>query len=62
MKALGYISSNQRMAEEALEVMDKEAARRPPDNINEIHIKIIKCAALKPRREGEENMRHVGSS
>ena len=51
-KALGYIASNQRLAEQALEVMDEEAALRPPDNINEIHIKIIRCAGLKARREG----------
>ena len=51
-KALGYIASNQRLAEQALEVMDEEAALRPPDNINEIHIKIVRCAGLKARREG----------
>ena len=51
-KALGYIASNQRLTEQALEVMDEEAALRPPDNINEIHIKIVRCAGLEARREG----------
>ena len=51
-KALGYITSNQKLAEQALKVMDEEAALRPPDNINEIHIKIIRYSGLKARREG----------
>ena len=54
MKALGYINSNRKAAEEALEVMDKEAAMKPPDNINEIHIKVIRCSGLKARREGNK--------
>ena len=50
-KALGYMSTNMRAADEALQAMDEEAARRPPDNVNELHIKLIRCSGLKARRE-----------
>ena len=53
MKALGYVESNMRATEEALQAMDETAARRPKDNINELHIKIIKCQGVKARREGK---------
>ncbi len=51
-KALGYITMNQRATEQALELMDEEALQRPPDNINEITIKISRCMSLLARREG----------
>ena len=50
-KALGYMTSNIRGAEETLQAMDETAAKRPPDNVNELHIRLFKCTGLKPRRE-----------
>ena len=35
-KALGYIDSNARATEQALQAMDENAARRPPDNVNQV--------------------------
>ena len=45
---------NQRTTEQALELMDEEALQRPPDNINEITIKISRCMSLLARREGND--------
>ncbi|PVD20902.1 hypothetical protein C0Q70_19065 [Pomacea canaliculata] len=50
-KALGYLSANKVQAEEVLQALDEKAARRPLDNINELHIKVISCAKLKSRRD-----------
>ncbi|XP_035828549.1 protein fantom isoform X2 [Aplysia californica] len=50
-KALGYIMANERMATQALEALDETAAQRPPDNVNEMHIKVIRCSKLQPRRQ-----------
>ena len=52
-KALGYIESNVRTAEQALEAMDENVAKRPPDNVNQLHIKVSRCVGLQPRREGK---------
>nr|KAG5707913.1 hypothetical protein BaRGS_031644 [Batillaria attramentaria] len=49
-KALGYLTANQMQATETLQALDETAARRPMENVNELHIKIIKCAKLKSRR------------
>lgn len=51
-KALGYIESNTRLAGQAVTAMDELAAKRPADNINELHIKLTRCNELKSRREG----------
>ena len=60
-KALGYITMNQRTTEQALELMDEEALQRPPDNINEITIKISRCMSLLARREGNVvHLLHAG--
>ena len=50
-KALGYIDSNARTTEQALQAMDEQAARRPPDNVNQVTIKLTSCSALQPRRD-----------
>ncbi|XP_052231915.1 protein fantom-like isoform X2 [Dreissena polymorpha] len=50
-KALGYMTTNIRAADQALQALDDEAARRPPDNVNELHIKLIRCTHLKARRD-----------
>ncbi|KAJ8302489.1 LOW QUALITY PROTEIN: hypothetical protein KUTeg_018885 [Tegillarca granosa] len=50
-KALGYITINERATEQALEALDETAAKRPKDNINELHVKIVRCSKLRPRRE-----------
>ena len=52
-KALGYITTNQRLDQQALEAMDVDAVRRPPDNVNELDLKLIKCSKVKARREGK---------
>ena len=51
-KALGYLQSNQAVAEQALEAMDEAVAQRPPDNVNELHIKVVRCEGLNSRTEG----------
>ncbi|WAR12637.1 FTM-like protein, partial [Mya arenaria] len=50
-KALGYMTTNIRASDQALQALDDEAARRPPDNVNELHIKVVRCSSLKARRE-----------
>ena len=40
-------------AQQALQAMDEEATRRPPDNINQISIKVIRCNDVQARREGK---------
>ncbi|XP_022337426.2 protein fantom-like isoform X1 [Crassostrea virginica] len=49
-KALGYVMSNQKAAADALQALDENAAMRPKDNINELHIKIVRCTGLKSRQ------------
>ncbi|VDH99812.1 protein fantom [Mytilus galloprovincialis] len=52
-KALGYITTNKRAAEIAIEATDEVAMKRQQiDNINQIHIKIIRCNGLQSRRKG----------
>ncbi|KAL4234620.1 Protein fantom [Mactra antiquata] len=50
-KALGYVSTNIRAADQALQALDEAAAKRPPDNVNELHIKLVRCTGLRARRE-----------
>ena len=46
------MTTNIRAADQqALQAMDEVAAKRPPDNVNELHIRVIRCTGLKPRRE-----------
>ncbi|KAL8619480.1 hypothetical protein ACOMHN_011831 [Nucella lapillus] len=49
-KALGYLTANDQQMKEAVKALDEEAARRPMDNVNELHVKVIKCSKLKARR------------
>ncbi|BFZ12751.1 hypothetical protein BsWGS_15789 [Bradybaena similaris] len=49
-KALGYIMTNERLVTQALEALDEVAAMRPPDNVNEMHVKVIRCSKLQSRR------------
>ena len=42
--------------EETLKAMDEDAARRPPDNVNELHINLIRCNGVKARRESKCEM------
>ncbi|XP_076110467.1 protein fantom-like isoform X7 [Mytilus galloprovincialis] len=52
-KALGYITTNKRAAEIAIEATDEVAMKRQQiDNINQVHIKIIRCNGLQSRRKG----------
>ncbi|XP_021379189.1 protein fantom-like isoform X4 [Mizuhopecten yessoensis] len=50
-KALGYVTSNEKAATEALQALDETAAKRPADNVNELHVKILRCSDIKPRRD-----------
>lgn len=53
-KALGYITTNKRAAEIAIEATDEVAMKRQQiDNINHMHIKIIRCNGLQSRRKGK---------
>lgn len=52
-KALGYIMTNERLVTQALEALDEVAAMRPPDNVNEMHVKVIRCSKLQSRRQSE---------
>lgn len=47
---MGYVMSNQKAAADALQALDENAAMRPKDNINELHIKIVRCTGLKSRQ------------
>lgn len=52
-KALGYVTTNKRAAEIAIEASDEVAMKRQQiDNINQIHIKILRCCGLQSRRKG----------
>eukprot|EP00106_Octopus_bimaculoides_P016413 XP_014783855.1 PREDICTED: protein fantom-like [Octopus bimaculoides] len=51
IKALGYISSNDRSAKQALKALDSLADQRPDGNINELHVKILRCTNLTSRRK-----------
>ena len=52
-KALGYVTTNKRAAEIAIEATDEVAMKRQQiDNINQIHIKIIRCCDIQSRRRG----------
>lgn len=45
------MTTNIRGADQALQALDETAAKRPPDNVNELHIKLIRCTGVKARRE-----------
>lgn len=53
MKALGYVESNMRTdSQPQLTALDDTAARRAPDNINELTVDIIGCKGVKARQRG----------
>lgn len=58
-KALGYIMTNERMASQALEALDETAAQRPPDNVNQLHVKVIRCHKLMCRRQNMQPSPYV---
>ncbi|XP_013398857.1 protein fantom isoform X2 [Lingula anatina] len=49
-KALGYIESNVRATETALKTLDDSSVNRAEDNVNELHVKVLKCTGVKARR------------
>ena len=56
MKAMGYMTSNQRATQDAISTLDQaqgDTSTRD-ENLNEITIKIVRCNDLKARREGED--------
>ncbi|XP_064640394.1 protein fantom-like isoform X3 [Lineus longissimus] len=53
-KALGYITSNLKATDQALQALDETARGRPTDNVNEMHVKLIRCTGVKARREGTQ--------
>ncbi|XP_033116274.1 protein fantom-like isoform X2 [Anneissia japonica] len=54
VKALGYMTSNQRATQQAIQALDDDTAttRRGDQNINELSVRIIRCNGLKARRQG----------
>ncbi|XP_038049511.1 protein fantom-like isoform X2 [Patiria miniata] len=57
VKAMGYIMSNTRTANQAIATLDQTEGREDTrgqqrDNLNELTVKVVRCAGLKPRREG----------
>lgn len=57
VKALGYMTSNQRVTQQALANLtqaDTEAPTRDRDeNVNELTVKVLRCNDVKARREGK---------
>lgn len=53
MKALGYISANEKMEQTSLQALDETANQKPPDNVNQLHIKIIQCNDINSRQSGK---------
>ncbi|RUS82637.1 hypothetical protein EGW08_009590 [Elysia chlorotica] len=58
-KALGYIMTNERMASQALEALDETAMQRPPDNVNQLHVKVVRCHKLVCRRQNVQPSPYV---
>ncbi|XP_022097495.1 protein fantom-like [Acanthaster planci] len=59
VKAMGYIMSNTKAANQALATLDQpgavggeDARGQQRDNLNELTVKVVRCSGLKPRREG----------
>ncbi|KAL3860281.1 hypothetical protein ACJMK2_010423 [Sinanodonta woodiana] len=50
-KTHGRIHGTALLSDQALQALDESAALRPKDNVNELHIKIVRCSGLKARRE-----------
>ena len=53
MKALGYISANEKVDQTNLQALDESAHTKPPDNVNQLHVKLIRCKDVKSRQAGE---------
>lgn len=52
MKALGYISANEKVDQTNLQALDESAHMKPPDNVNQLHVKLIRCKDVKSRQAG----------
>lgn len=52
MKALGYISTNDRGEQTTLQALDEKAHLKPPDNVNQLHVKIIRAGDVHSRQTG----------
>lgn len=52
MKALGYISANEKVEQVTLQALDESAHQKPPDNVNDLHVKILRCNDVKSRQPG----------
>ncbi|XP_067934908.1 protein fantom-like [Watersipora subatra] len=50
MKALGYISSNERGEQTTLKALDDKAHLKPPDNVNQLHVKVIRASNVHSRQ------------
>lgn len=53
MKALGYISANEKVDQTNLQALDESAHTKPPDNVNQLHVKLIRCKDVKSRQAGK---------
>ncbi|XP_078607514.1 protein fantom-like isoform X5 [Branchiostoma floridae x Branchiostoma japonicum] len=58
-KALGYIAANERATQQALQVLDESTAPRSKDNVNDLHIRVIRCSDLTARRDGVQPSPYV---
>ncbi|XP_019629312.1 PREDICTED: protein fantom-like [Branchiostoma belcheri] len=58
-KALGYIAANERATQQALQVLDESTAPRAKDNVNDLHIRVVRCSDLTARRDGVQPSPYV---
>ena len=53
MKALGYIGANERGEQTTLQALDDKAHLKPPDNVNQLHVKVVRASDVHSRQTGE---------
>ena len=53
MKALGYISTNERGEQTTLQALDDKAHLKPPDNVNQLHVKLVRASNVHSRQPGK---------
>ncbi|CAH1270008.1 RPGRIP1L [Branchiostoma lanceolatum] len=58
-KALGYLAANERATQQALQTLDQSTAPRAKDNVNDLHIRVVRCSDLTARRDGVQPSPYV---
>lgn len=53
MKALGYISTNEKGEQTTLQALDDQAHLKPPDNVNQLHVKVVRAGNIHSRQTGK---------